>query len=75
MGGSTVRPVKMRRCKRCKVHTIDTEYVCPSCGEPTVMWYVDAAGKILVVILAIAVLVFIVFRSEAPSLESLPPSH
>lgn len=66
--------VKMRRCKRCKVHTIDTDERCPSCGEPTLRWYVESFGKILVVILAIAVLIFIILNSGGPSVESLPPS-
>ena len=65
----------MRRCKRCKVHSIDTEERCPSCGAPTVRWYVEAFGKVLVVILAIAVLIFIILNAGEPSAESLPPSN
>ena len=75
MAGSTVEPVKMRRCKRCKVHTVDTEERCPSCGAPTVRWYVETFGKVLVVVLAIVVLIFIILNSGEPAAGSLPPSE
>ena len=65
----------MRRCKRCKIHSADTEERCPSCGAPTARWYAEAFGKILVVILAIAVLIFIISHAHEPALDSLPPSE
>ena len=69
----TVAVVKVRRCKNCKYRMFDVVERCESCGARTTRWYIRVIVNVAFVVLAIALLIFVIHTASQPTIERLPP--
>ena len=69
----TVIAVKVRRCKNCKHRMFDVVERCETCGARTLRWYVRVIVTIAFVVIAIALLIFVIHTASQPTIERLPP--